>query len=83
MYSLFARDDWMENPRFPEIVNHEPCEGVARATFVTVAETRTIVMASPLYVRVRAIPRPTRLIDEVPQQGLLARFVHRKTATND
>jgi hypothetical protein len=81
MYRLFAQDNWMANPRFPEIVNHAPCEGVARATFVAPGDTRTVVMASPLYVRVRAMPPVRRLIDEAPQRGLLARFAQRRADT--
>lgn len=78
MYRLFAQDDWMGNPRFPEIINHAPCEGIARATFVAPGATRTVVMASPLYVRVRAMPPVRRLTDEAPQWGLLARFARRR-----
>ncbi len=78
MYRLFAEDDWMGNPRFPEIVNYLPCEGIARATFVAPGDTRTVVMASPLYVRVRAMPPIRRLTDEAPQRGLLARFARRR-----
>jgi hypothetical protein len=52
MYNLFSRPDWMSNPRFPEIVNHAPCEGVAQASLVATHEGATVVLASPLYVRV-------------------------------
>jgi hypothetical protein len=56
MYQLFARDDWMDNPRFPQLLHHAPCEGIAQASLVAAEETLTVVMGSPLYVRVRGIP---------------------------
>jgi hypothetical protein len=83
MYGLFARDDWMGKPRFPQLVDHAPCEGVARATFVAAEDALTIVMASPLYVRVRAITPAARLIDETPPRGLLTRFIHPKRRADE
>lgn len=57
MYRLFAQDDWMHNPRFPQLVDHAPCEGIAQATLVVAGESLTTVMATPLFLRVRSIPQ--------------------------
>jgi hypothetical protein len=56
MYQLFARDDWMDKPRFPQLLHHAPCEGIAQASLIAAEETLTVVMGSPLYVRVRGMP---------------------------
>jgi hypothetical protein len=81
MYQLFARDDWMGQPRFPELVDHASCEGVVRATFIASEDMQTIVMGSPLYVRMRAIPQVVKLIEGTPRRGLLTRLIHsRRTA---
>jgi hypothetical protein len=57
-YRVFSEQRWMDPPLFPRLLNGGPCEGVAQATFVAVDDTRTLVMASPLFVRVRAFPEP-------------------------
>lgn len=55
-YRVFSEQRWMDPPLFPRLLNAGPCEGVAQATFVAVDDTRTLVIASPLFVRVRAFP---------------------------
>ena len=57
MYRLFADDGWLQAPRFPQLLHGAPCEGVAQASFIAVDEEMTLVMASPLYIRVRALDR--------------------------
>jgi hypothetical protein len=45
--------------RLRELQNQAPCEGVARITHISASDQGTIVMASPLYVRQRALtPQP-------------------------
>jgi hypothetical protein len=56
MYRLLA--EWMTHPRFPQLLDHAPCEGVAQASLVSTWEETTVVIASPLYVRVRVFPSP-------------------------
>jgi hypothetical protein len=55
MYGLFARDAWLSTPRFPQLLNGAPCEGLAQASFVAVNDEMALVMASPLYIRVRRL----------------------------
>ena len=55
MYELFARDGWLSRPRFPQLLNGAPCEGIAQASFVGVNDRMALVMASPLYIRVRPL----------------------------
>jgi hypothetical protein len=52
MYRLFASDGWMTGPRFGQLANAAPCEGIAQASSVSVHDQTTVVMASPLYVRI-------------------------------
>lgn len=56
MYEGFARERPTEPAIFPRLLNGGPCEGLAQASFVAVNTTDTLVMASPLFVRVRALP---------------------------
>jgi hypothetical protein len=56
MYGLFSRDGWLDSPQFPQLFHGAPCEGVAQASFIAAGEETTVVMASPLYIRVRALP---------------------------
>jgi len=58
MYELFARDAWLDTPLFPRLLHGAPCEGVAQASFVAVHGDRTLVMGSPLYIRVRSLSEP-------------------------
>lgn len=55
MYNLFARDDWMSHPRFPQLMSPATCEGVARADLVHTWGQTAVVMGSPLYVRVQSL----------------------------
>jgi len=56
MYGGFAREGPADPPVFPRLLNGGPCEGVAQVSFVAVNTTDTLVMASPLFIRVRALP---------------------------
>lgn len=56
MYDLFTREGWMDPDPLPRLSIVAPCEGVAQASFVAVDENTTLVMASPLFVRIRALP---------------------------
>jgi hypothetical protein len=58
MYEGFARERPTEPAIFPRLLNGGPCEGVAQVSFVAVNTTDTLVLASPLFVRVRALPEP-------------------------
>jgi hypothetical protein len=84
LYGLFSQEDWMSDPHFPDIVNHSPCEGLAQASLIATDDTLTVVMASPLFVRVRALPEPP---GEEPQnaarqgQGKLLSLLSRKRST--
>jgi hypothetical protein len=51
MYRAFARSDSMTSPRFPDVLNHARCEGVAQVSRIATHDRTTVVMASPLYVR--------------------------------
>jgi hypothetical protein len=56
MYGLFARDDWMVQPRSPQPLDFASCEGIAQASLVSVYCDTAVIMASPLYVRVLSLP---------------------------
>lgn len=43
--------------RIPQLTNPAPCEGIACATYIAVDHERTVVMGTPLYVRVCALRR--------------------------
>jgi hypothetical protein len=57
MYRLFARDDWLEPP-FPDISRPAFCEGVAIASLIMADSDLTVIMGSPLYVRVASAVEP-------------------------
>jgi len=61
MYSLFCRKDWITDHFAVPVVIGAFCEGVARASFVAPGEERTVVMGSPLYVRMCEEPRVERV----------------------
>jgi hypothetical protein len=79
MYRLFAREDRMA--RLPQLANVAPCEGVARATFVASSGASTVVMGSPLYVRVQPLPGPEggelTPLEGARRRGLLERVLRR------
>jgi hypothetical protein len=56
MYRVFAEERWVNPPLFPRLLNGGPCEGIAQASFIAVDDTATLVMGSPLFVRVCALP---------------------------
>ncbi len=56
MYRLFAGDGWLDAPGLVDLHNGAPCEGLAQVSYVAVGQNMTLVMASPLYIRIR----PTR-----------------------
>jgi hypothetical protein len=58
MYGAFAEERLTGPPVFPRLLNGGPCEGVAQVSFVAVNATDTLVLASPLFVRVRALLEP-------------------------
>ncbi|HEY2715221.1 MAG TPA: SAVMC3_10250 family protein [Solirubrobacterales bacterium] len=60
MYGAFAEERSPDPPVFPRLLNGGPCEGVAQVSFVAVNTTDTLVLASPLFVRVRALLEPRR-----------------------
>jgi hypothetical protein len=64
MYGVFARNDWMENPGLPRLIDRRPCEGLAEVSLIAADDHRTTVMATPLYVRVRQIPASGATIGE-------------------
>ena len=53
MYRLFAGDGWLDAPGLAELHNGAPCEGLAQVSYVAVGQDMTLVMASPLYIRIR------------------------------
>jgi hypothetical protein len=61
MYGAFAGRMSLP-PLSPRLSHVGPCEGVAQVSFVAADETHTLVMGSPLFLRVRALPgdRPRR-----------------------
>lgn len=56
MYGLFTEAGWHELPVVPRLLRGAPCEGVAQASFIAVDGETTLLMGSPLYIRVRALP---------------------------
>jgi hypothetical protein len=52
MYELFARRDWLGKYLAEPVMHGAPCEGVARASFIAPGEGMTVVMGSPLYIRI-------------------------------
>lgn len=53
MYGLFAKERWMAPYLTEPLMHGAPCEGVGQASFVAVGEEMTVVMGSPLYIKVR------------------------------
>jgi hypothetical protein len=64
MYGVFARNDWMENPGLPRLIDRRPCEGLAEVSLIAIDDHRTTVMATPLYVRVRRLPTSDAAIEK-------------------
>jgi hypothetical protein len=58
MYGMFARLDGDHGFSFSQLLNSAPCEGVAQASLIAVDPETTVVLASPLYIRVRALDLP-------------------------
>ncbi len=56
MYRFLVRHDWMSSPGLPRLLDRRPCEGLAEASLIATNDYRTVVMATPLYVRVRQLP---------------------------
>jgi hypothetical protein len=58
MYGGYALDGPRpkDPPSFPRLLAAGPCEGVAQAFYIAATEETTVVMGSPLYVRLCAIP---------------------------
>jgi hypothetical protein len=52
MYETFASDDWVGALPLPQLADAAFCEGIALTSLITAGSGRTIVMASPLYVRI-------------------------------
>jgi hypothetical protein len=52
MYRLFAEGGWLDEFLAEPVRRGAPCEGVARASFIAPGEEMTIVMGSPLYIRI-------------------------------
>lgn len=48
MYSLFARDDWLR----PQLLNGAYCEGIAQASLIAPGDDLTVVLGSPLFLRI-------------------------------
>jgi hypothetical protein len=57
MYRVFSEDRHLKQPQFPQLLHGAPCEGVAQASFIAASEHLTLVMGSPLFLRVRALPQ--------------------------
>lgn len=56
MYRVFSEENHLKQPQFPQLLHGAPCEGVAQASFIATGEHLTLVMGSPLFLRVRALP---------------------------
>lgn len=72
MYRLFAQEDWMA--RLPQLAHPAPCDGIARATFIAVDGESTVVMGTPLYVRMCPLADMSEEAAPVTSTGLLARL---------
>jgi len=71
MYALFARGDWLR----PQLLNGAYCEGVAQASLIAPGDHLTVVLGSPLFLRIRKQPQDESAIVEVNRQtGVLARL---------
>lgn len=82
MYGLLVQNDWMGNPGLPEFLDHRPCEGLAEVSFIAAGDHRTTVMATPLYVRVRQLPKPHQEVEGGHRSlgGWLSRVIRRQLA---
>jgi hypothetical protein len=60
MYELFANEDWLRPYLSEPVMRGAPCEGVAQASLVSITDERTLVMASPLFIRIKALESPDR-----------------------
>lgn len=56
MYRLFSREDWLAPFLAEPLMHGAPCEGVARASFISIGDEGAIVMGSPLFVRLSPLP---------------------------
>jgi len=52
MYGLFAREEWLKPYLAEPLMHGALCEGVAQGSFIAIGEEGTVVMGSPLYVRI-------------------------------
>jgi len=52
MYGLFASEDWLKPYLAEPLMHGAICEGIAQASFIAIGEERTVVMGTPLYVRI-------------------------------
>lgn len=52
MYRLFCEERWVASHLAEPLMHGAPCEGVAQASFIAVGDEITVVMGSPLYIRV-------------------------------
>jgi hypothetical protein len=80
MYRLFASDDWMVEPRFRQLLDFAPCEGIAQASLVSVHNETAVVMASPLYIRVLSVPEEPGGVLPSPRRRRF-RFLTRRSST--
>jgi hypothetical protein len=65
MYGMFARLGADRDFCVSQLLNSAPCEGVAQASLIAIDAETTVVLASPLYIRVRAF-HPTDADDPPP-----------------
>jgi hypothetical protein len=52
MYETCASEDWAGALPLPQLAGGQPCEGIAHTSLLAAGHGRTVVMATPLYVRI-------------------------------
>jgi hypothetical protein len=56
MYRLFASEDWLAPYLAEPLMHGGPCEGVARASHISIGDEGAVVMGSPLFIRLSPLP---------------------------
>ncbi len=75
MYRLLSTKDWFGTR---QLTNPAPCEGVAWVTNIAVDNDTTIVMGTPLYVRMAPFPEATGNAAVKPKRRFWQRFRTRR-----
>jgi hypothetical protein len=75
MYRMFAHPGFNDRFGFSQLLNGAPCEGVAQASLIAMDDQVAVVLASPLFIRVRSFTPVEIDPPEEKRSGRLKRFL--------